>query len=286
MIPSFKFVAYKFEFDSNGYTEATRRAVTAAVRLAARAFLLEADSLIPVDTGFLRGAFGTLEDAMGSVSQGTVVPPSNPAVRKAKLNRKIAAILDRQGKIKPRWQRRQEALASAPKGKKMDAAKKILAQQDREISKDKERLAKFNEHLAKVAHARDLETHQNRTDTKQGQYYYPTPPGRSGRKKGVIRGGILKTPTSGRPFATPVGEILVSEGSNWTFTYEVDISYYAPNDTRYGWNSWRSATEAFLQALENEFANLPNIMDFVTTVTGSAPSVGTVSDDAFGVDGE
>ncbi len=73
------------------------------------------------------------------------------------------------------------------------------------------------------------------------EYYYPS------------RGssGILKTPTSGRQFATPSGEVFKWQGTSFVFNYEVDISYFRINDSVAGfaptapWGAFLAGQEAF-----------------------------------------
>jgi hypothetical protein len=43
-------------------------------------------------------------------------------------------------------------------------------------------------------------------------------------------GKILKTPNSGRQFATPPGEVFKQSGMTFTFTFDIDITYFNIND--------------------------------------------------------
>lgn len=252
-------------FDREGYTRDLRLAMSRAMRAAAREFLLVINSRIPIRTGFLRGAFGTLESVVGSVdtATGAVVPPTNPAAKKAAVKVKLGGLgIKDIHNVPPRWQRRQSALGLFSKGEKRAGARGVLEKQD-----------KLLEQLKKVKGARDITTHQQQT-FKRGEYYYPSPPGRHGRKKGVIRGGILKTTTSGQPFATQPGNILKESGMAITFNYAVDISYYAINDRLRGWESWNGALAAFHACFQEEMTKVPNLLKYIYTVKGQSP--GTV----------
>ncbi len=73
MMPSINIEVKQFTFDSEGYATAVRKAVEKSLQLACRAFLMEADTRIPVRTGFLRGAFGTL-GSFGTISPNNIRP--------------------------------------------------------------------------------------------------------------------------------------------------------------------------------------------------------------------
>src|SRR4051812_758195 len=68
MFPTFKLRLNRFKLDGQKYGLVLGRHIQAAMRIAAREFLLEVVKRIPVWTGFLRGAFGNLEDLVGTVA--------------------------------------------------------------------------------------------------------------------------------------------------------------------------------------------------------------------------
>lgn len=121
-------------FDREGYTRDLRLAMSRAMRAAAREFLLVINSRIPIRTGFLRGAFGTLESVVGSVdtATGAVVPPTNPAAKKAAVKVKLGGLgIKDIHNVPPRWQRRQSALGLFSKGEKRAGARGVLEKQDK-----------------------------------------------------------------------------------------------------------------------------------------------------------
>ncbi len=280
MFPKIKLEVAQFQFDGDAYTKAFRLAVTRAVRLAARAFLLETANRIPVRTGFLRGAFGTLEDVVGSVSGGKIIPRTNPGVKKSKLLRSIKGLEENLAHIPSKAFRRKHIQATLPKGKKREGASKILKEQEAAIAKKKAELNRAKERLKKLAHINALKLHQDRKDTVQGEYYYPDPVGRTGKRKGVHR-GILKTPSSGQPFATPSRNILKGGDNTWAFTYGVDIRYYQINDRLRGWDSWRQAIRMYNETLEKELRKIPSVLQYLKTQLGTQPGA-TLTDFRFG----
>ncbi len=266
MFPQFSIEVAQFKFDTDGYTNACRLAIVKATRLAARAFLLAADSRIPVRTGFLRGAFGNLEDIVGAVSGGKVVPKSNPSSRLRSLQGKIRSSEHKLASVPAKGIRRKQIEASLPPGNKRAGATKILAKEAKVQGRIKDKLKLFRQGLKKYKGVIALRTHEDRTDTIGGEYYYPTPVGRHGRKDGVHRGGaVLKTPSSGRPFATPPGDVQSFDVTTlrWNFAFSVNIRYYLPNDLNYGWESWRAAVLAYNETLVSALAEYPQILDYV-----------------------
>lgn len=85
------------------------------------------------------------------------------------------------------------------------------------------------------------------------------PPKSSGRVKGgEYYKGVLKTPTSGRQFATPTGQIFTNKmWGEYLFNYTVDIIYYAINDffsnkftPSAPWGSFEAGRLAFKRYME------------------------------------
>lgn len=70
-------------------------------------------------------------------------------------------------------------------------------------------------------------------------------------------GKILKTPFSGRKFATKEPDVFKWEGTTFVFNYEVDITYFAINDVTGGhaptapWGAFAAAKAAFEAAMHN-----------------------------------
>ncbi|HUP80816.1 MAG TPA: hypothetical protein VM260_19855, partial [Pirellula sp.] len=60
-----RLTATTFEFDAAGYNRAMRQAIENHSKLAAREFAKAALQRIPIRTGFVAGAFGTLTDLVG-----------------------------------------------------------------------------------------------------------------------------------------------------------------------------------------------------------------------------
>lgn len=99
---------------------------------------------------------------------------------------------------------------------------------------------------------------------------------REGKRK------ILKTPQSGRQFATPPGQIFGSDGNGfYTFNFSVAISYFNINDFNANphtpsspWQSFQAAQASAFNYLQTEgMKKLPRVSDFMVeyevNVTGS-----------------
>lgn len=175
MFPQFYLELTQLSFNGKAFGQALGGYIGQAMRAAARAFLIAISTRIPQRTGFLRGAFGNLEDIVGQVPRRGVA-----------------------------W--------------------------------------------------------------RKNEYYYERRVGRFGLKKGVRRGGILKTPNSGRQFATQSENLIFNvSGMQFSFNYNVNISYYAPNDVIHGWLSWLTATTVFKNTLINELTRYPRLLSYLTT---------------------
>jgi hypothetical protein len=280
MVPKFVATVSEFRFDGPEYGTAVKKAVSFSLRAASRAFLLVIAARVRVKTGFLRGAFGTLEDRVGYVVEHKIVPKSDPRVRKSKIASRIADLQKQLNAVPSRMQRRKTAEASLPKGKKREGATKILAKQEKTIAKKKSTITELKKKVRLLREIQALSLFANTEGLAQGEYYYPTPVGRMGRKRGIRRGNpVLKTPLSGRPFATPVASIIrPSTGdAGFMFTYAVDIRYYPYNDVN--WQSWDSAVAAFMTAfIDTVRDKYPHFTDFLfTTQVTSATSAGITS---------
>lgn len=268
MFPQINIEINYLQFDVDGYTKAVRLGVAKALREAARAFILEINNLVRIRTGFLRGAFGTLENVVGSVVGGQIVPARSPGIRKTKLGAKIAS-------YKPpaaRGVRRKAIEAKLPLGQKRAGATKILARQEVKIKKQKALLKKLQARYKRVANAPSVIRHQDQV-FKTGEYYYPSPVGRKSQKKGNPR-GILKTSSSGQQFATPSSTIFKATNYplGWSFNYAVDIRYYGIQDVK--WQSWSSAIDMFNNVFVSELGNLPDITQYMYTQKGkTAPTI-------------
>jgi hypothetical protein len=159
---------------------------------------------------------------------------------------------------------------------------------------------KFNlqgsERVKKIFNTRDK---NGNLLNERREYYYPI--------KGTPEARILKTPRSGRIFATPGNQIIqvISDPPNpnlvlfqqlagfvqasggtvrsdvqrvlqdmggtntrYIFHFKVDISYLAVNDARQAWESWQAGILAFNQVIASKGpARLPRLSDFQYTVT-------------------
>ena len=171
----------ELEFDSASYTRALGLYIEEQMKQAAVRFANSALARIPVRTGFVAGAFGTLTKLLG---------------RGAGLNPIVAHTMTQLGK--------------------------------------------------RMSHRSLAE-----------EYYYG-----SGSK-------ILKTPTSGRPFATPTDEILRKEGLKFSFNYGVDITYLNINDLTPGhaptapWGAFEAGATAFINYMSTALNEFPNIEDYI-----------------------
>lgn len=161
------------EFDSKKYTEAFVAYVEDLMRLAAGEFAKAALARIPVRTGFVAGAFGSLEDLLGT---------------KARLNPIVSTVRE---------------------------------------------------------------------------FYYP--PG--GTK-------ILKTPESGRAFATQGHDIFKREGTTLTFSYDIDITYFKINEASAGfaptapWQAFTAGEKAFVDYIEKNLGlKQPDANDYIKITT-------------------
>lgn len=92
------------------------------------------------------------------------------------------------------------------------------------------------------------------------EYYYP--PG--GRAK------VLKTPNSGRDFATPAEKVLtINPGKSYGFQYRVNISYFRVNDEfkrirSAPWRSFKAGETAFVLYLKaRSLKEVPRISEFI-----------------------
>jgi hypothetical protein len=92
-----------------------------------------------------------------------------------------------------------------------------------------------------------------------GEYYYPG---------GGVR--ILKTPQSGKQFATQPGQIFTQNGATSTFRFNVDITYFQINENVSGyaptapWGAFVAGKDAFVKYLRDvAIPGLPKISDFI-----------------------
>lgn len=82
---------------------------------------------------------------------------------------------------------------------------------------------------------------------------------------------VLKTPQSGRAFATPPNNIIKSEGFTFTFNFSTTISYFQINDTKVNprnrgtpWGAFRKGRVFMLQYLKTiGFKRLPEVNNFI-----------------------
>lgn len=101
---------------------------------------------------------------------------------------------------------------------------------------------------------------------------------------------ILKTPQSGREFATQSSQIFQSDGFVYTFNFESFISYLNINDMFANkrnpgtpWNAFKFGRATFLNYMKSQgLTKLPSIQAFITESTVTI-SDGKVSRTAFGI---
>lgn len=75
-MPGLKLTVSMPQLDRDAYIRALQATVTDAIIKSARKFLAAAAPLVPVWTGFARGAFANLEDVVGRVSNAGIITPS------------------------------------------------------------------------------------------------------------------------------------------------------------------------------------------------------------------
>jgi hypothetical protein len=99
----------------------------------------------------------------------------------------------------------------------------------------------------------------NRRTFVEGEFYYPPGGGR-----------ILKSPQTGRQFATPLSDIIIVEENLLRFHFQVDITYFNINDVNPGhsptapWGAFEAGKLAFLEHMKTKaFKNVPRIADFI-----------------------
>lgn len=247
----------------------------------ARAFLIAAVRRIQVRTGFLRGAFGTLADAIGA---------AETTQRKALLKQRRFQTLRRQ--LTTRFTRQAIRAGRDPRA----AAQEALRRTRESLNKLAEReMAQGPTTATRKTRQRIMETLRRRQErilelarvrgsfSRQGtRYTGANTPGKFNLRTGErVRqifnrpgfpdkleyyyhrrndpdGRVLKTTRSGRQFTRPATKSILTTDkgkssaipdlnfhSRYTFTYSVDIRYLAINDVREGWRSWSSAIDAF-----------------------------------------
>lgn len=213
-----------FDLDAGRFSKALDQEIQRQMRMAARAFVAAAIRAIPVRTGFVRGAFRNVEEAIGvnvagSTSSATLV---KKAMASGRMSRADVFL----------------TLSSIFKGHIREGREKGLGLQL----------------------------------PGSGEYYSD-----GGRK-------VLKTPQSGRAFATPPENIFESRNFVYTFNFQIMISYFNLNDMFSNkhtpsspWNSFSIGRLTFLNYMKTQgLAKLPKVSDFfaetAVTVNGSSVS--------------
>jgi len=212
-----------FDLDAGRYSKALDLEIQRQMRMAARAFVAAAVRAIPVRTGFVRGAFRNIEEAIGVNIAGST--SSAKIVKKAMASGKMTkadVFL---------------TLASIFKGHIREGKEKGLGSQL----------------------------------PGGGEYY------QDGKRK------VLKTPQSGRAFATQPEQIFSNKDFIYNFNFNVAISYFNMNDMFANphtpsspWNAFSIGRLTFLNYMKTEgLKKLPKVSDFFaeTMVTVNGTSV-------------
>jgi len=76
--------------------------------------------------------------------------------------------------------------------------------------------------------------------------------------------GTLKTPTTGRQFATPAADIFTKTPSTITFNYDINIVYFKMYEERGVWHAFDSGEKAFMDYMEqNLLRGVPRAEQFM-----------------------
>jgi hypothetical protein len=192
----------KFTLNRSSYTATLDTAIKRQIRQAARAFFKVASESVPVRTGFARGAFTNILEAIGGSGAGG----SNPA-------------------------------------------------------------ATFINAVALISQSRFTTGRgRNRRYNAPTEYYT----GSGGR--------VLKTPDSGKQFATDPTDIFEASEGYYSFNFNIAITYFDINDFHANprtpsspWQAFQRGTEAYKEYMETEgLRKLPKVQDFIVTETVSA----------------
>lgn len=221
----FQFTIDVLQFDEEAYIEKMRQNILQQFKIGVGKFYSAAVKRIPVRTGFVRGAFSVLRDIAGTGPRAPDLGADTTTSREKKSHKpseKTAKILRTVGKLLER--------SDSSKFSKADS-----------LSPNR-RLKRKKQIINRKTGKKEIIT------IKIPNEYYYTPNKRK----------VLKTPSSGRQFATKREQVLKVKDNKFTFVFGVDISYFTAQDLR---NIGRSPTAPWLaiqtgqQAFEKHLAN-------------------------------
>lgn len=212
-----KFVT--LDLDKGRFSDKLREAILRQMRQAARAYVRVASAAVPFRTGFARGIFRNILEAVGA-SGGN-------------LERDIPD-------------------STQPGFNPLNSLRILKKHGNKFVRVDK---------FPNVAGIFRLDSRGLRKAGVTGplEYY------RAGATK------VLKTPQSGRAFATPPINIIKSSGFTFTFNFSTTISYFQINDVRENphtpsapWGSFAKGRAFFLQYMKTVgFKKLPQVNNFI-----------------------
>lgn len=260
-MPAFKMTAKLFTLKSRSGRDRTSEIFEkfgqAVAMRALRAFLRATLKRIPVRTGFLRGAFRDIQQFAGKIDYSGL-DVANPELR-ADVQKRISSALD-EPKSKAHLNLLKSILGGPatpePKASKGSKKPKKISMKERlALSKRKQELDKKKSAAEEARFRAARKAHGLRAI----EYYY------DGKLK------VVKTDSSGIPYATPPKDVLKIVGNQIRIFVEVNISYYRINDfySRIRGAPWGSL-DAGQIAIEKSFAsavkNMPPFSKFMNEV--------------------
>lgn len=239
-MPGFLLTANVYTLDIKDFDKVKEAFMVSEMQKGVRAFLKACLARIPVRTGFLRGAFRQIINEFKVGGSG------------ADLNETLATLFsaaaegsEKSGTLfREREAHHDRKLSAAGKQARENALKKQIAAH------------------AKASRVRENKKLQAQGKSKNrsriaGEYYY------DGKRK------ILKTPTSGIPYATKPSEVLSFSDNSAKFFLDVSISYYRINDfysriKGAPWGSMDAGAAAMISSLEKSVNRFPKISEIMT----------------------
>jgi len=301
-MPKFSAKLTAFTFDQKGYSKAFNTALLGIYRKAARAFLRAALPRVPFRTGFVRGAFTVLSEAVGGNVGGSGIGQFNSLV---KLKERIAKLSERVRKLR----------AKGPSPRLEQARRRLIRVQGQFFKKLRKVKKDVRFTLGALGAASRAKGELNPADLERRQ-----PTAAKGKEKRRTRsvefgpggerterevtervgrprvefyrppegGKVLKTLRSGRDFASlTLGGSATSKRASqfegftapdvveptYNFSFRIDISYFNINDAFSNsrtpsspWRSFEFGRLAFLQVLKDGLKKLPDVVRFIREV--------------------
>jgi hypothetical protein len=213
---------------------------------AIRVFLKACLAKIPVRTGFLRGAFRNLGDAVNAGSTGRGSGDSIDVRYTGKKSQKFD-----------------------PDEQKFTLRHLFRIKGAKELFLQEEEKFKRGEHLPKERVA----SHQKKIEFQKRQHEKLNAKNGVGTGKEYYRGSggkILKTPTSGTQFVTPLSDVLKRKGTKIEFNLQVDIDYFRIMDF-YGhlgngpWMALAAGEKAMMEFLQKNIEKSVRLVSFLGT---------------------